>query len=1136
VCHRLPRFSLTAILALLALASGAAVGEIPASDDVDLAWGVKIPMRDGVHLNATVYKPRPLKGPLPVVFTLTPYIADSYHDRAMYFARHGYVFALVDVRGRGNSEGRFVPFVHDGRDGHDVVEWLARQPWCDGKVAMWGGSYAGFDQWATLREMPPHLATIVPAAAAHAGVDFPAFGNIFSSYLMRWLTFTSGTTPNRALFGESSFWIQKYRELYLGHRPYRELDRIVGNPSEHFQEWLRHPTPDACWDALAPAPEHYARINIPVLTITGHYDDDQPGALEYYRRHMRHGSAAGKASHYLIMGPWDHAGTRTPNREVGGLKFGEASMLDLNDLHRQWYDWTLKGGARPAFLKKRVAYYVTGADQWKYADNLESIAPDRRRLYLDSVGGAANDVFHSGTLAPQAAGRAEPDRYVYDPLDIRPAELEREEVKNNLTDQRAALNLFGNGLVYHSAPFPVATEITGALKLVVWLALDVPDTDFQVEVSEILPDGGRVGLTSDLMRARYRESLRKEHLMEPGKITRYEFTGFTYFSRRLAKGSRLRLVFSSPNTIQLEKNYNSGGVVAQESARDARTAHVTLYHDAEHPSYLEIPVAPRAQTAAAAPYDVLIRGGTVYDGTGAPPRRADVAIRGDRVVRVGELPDAEARQVVDAKGLAVAPGFINMLSWSTESLLADGHSQSEIRQGVTTEIMGEGWSMGPLNDAMKRRIKSEQMDIHYDIGWTSLAEYLHWLERTKVSCNVASFIGAATVREHVLGLKNRKPNADELARMCRLVEQEMKDGALGIGTALEYAPGYFADTEELIALCRAAAPYQGKYISHMRSEGDNLLGAIDEVLRISREAHVPAQIYHIKAAGRDNWPKMDAAIARVEEARRQGLPISANMYCYTAGATSLSACIPAWAQEGGEAVMRQRLRDPASRRRVIEQIRHGKKGWTSFYHNAGSPENILLICFKKAHLKPLQGQTLAQVAARRGKDPIETLLDLLVEDESGITTAYFITAEENIRKLVGLPWVSFGSDEASQAPEGVFLKSLPHPRAYGNFARVLGRYVREEKRLTLAEAVHKLSGLPAMFLGLDHRGFLREGDYADVVVFDPKTIADRATYEKPHQYAVGVRDVFVNGVQVLKDGEHTGARPGRALRGPGAAR
>jgi N-acyl-D-amino-acid deacylase len=531
-------------------------------------------------------------------------------------------------------------------------------------------------------------------------------------------------------------------------------------------------------------------------------------------------------------------------------------------------------------------------------------------------------------------------------------------------------------------------------------------------------------------------------------------------------------------------------------------------------------------------FDVLIRGGTIYDGSGKPPRRADVGINGDRITAVGDLATATAKTVVNAKGSAVAPGFINMLSWSTDSLLADGRGQSEIRQGVTTEIMGEGWSWGPVNDAIKKRMKAEQVDIKYDIEWQSLGDYLYFLQRKGVSHNVASFLGATTVREYVLGLENKKPSPQELEQMRRLVEREMRDGALGIASALEYAPAYYADTEELIALCQVAARYRGKYITHMRSEGPRLLEGIDEVLRVSREAKIPAEIYHFKAAGRANWPKMDAAIAKVETARREGLPITADMYCYTAGAAPLTACIPPWAMAGGEVAMRRRLRDPESRQRVLNDIRN-KDDWPNFYRNAGSPENVVLISFKREVLKPLQGQTLAQIAKDRRKDPVETLLDLLLEDESSIRTAYFITAEANIRKLIPLPWVSFGSDEASQAPEGVFLKSMPHPRAYGNFARLLGKYVREEKLLSLEEAVRKLTSLPATNLGLDHRGLLREGCFADVVVFDPRTIADRATYAKPHQYAVGVRHVFVNGVQVLKDGEHTGAKPGRALWGPG---
>jgi N-acyl-D-amino-acid deacylase len=544
--------------------------------------------------------------------------------------------------------------------------------------------------------------------------------------------------------------------------------------------------------------------------------------------------------------------------------------------------------------------------------------------------------------------------------------------------------------------------------------------------------------------------------------------------------------------------------------------------------------ATNLSSFAAEPFDVLIRGGTVYDGTGGPPRKADVALRGDKIAAVGDLQGATAKTTVDATGLAVAPGFINMLSWSTDSLLADGRSQGELREGVTTQIMGEGNSWGPVNDAIKKRMKSEQTDIKYEIEWATLSDYLTFLERHGVSQNVASYLGATTVREYVLGLGNVKPTPAQLEQMRRLVEREMRDGALGIASALEYAPAYYADTEELIELCKVAARYRGKYVSHVRSEGDKLLEAIDELIRISREAKLPAEIYHFKAAGVANWPKMDAAIARVEAARKAGLPITANMYVYEAGGTSLSACIPPWALEGGEVLMRQRLRrEPEFRAKVVHDIRAGIPGWTSFYANAGSPERILLMGFKQEAMKRLQGKTLASIARERGKDPIETLLDLLIEDDSGIGTLYFITSKDNVRKLVPLPWVSFGSDEASQAPEGVFLKSLPHPRAYGNFARVLGHYVREEKLLPLEAAVRKLSGLPATNLGLDRRGFLKDGYFADVVVFDPQTVADKATYEKPHQYAVGVRHVWVNGVPVLKDGEHTGAKPGRALWGPG---
>lgn len=538
---------------------------------------------------------------------------------------------------------------------------------------------------------------------------------------------------------------------------------------------------------------------------------------------------------------------------------------------------------------------------------------------------------------------------------------------------------------------------------------------------------------------------------------------------------------------------------------------------------------------AADEFDVLIRNGTVYDGSGGTPVQTNVGLRGDKIAAVGNLADATAPIVVDAKGLAIAPGFINMLSWSTESLLADGRSQSEIRQGVTTQIMGEGWSMGPVNDAIKRRMKVDQTDFRYEIEWTTLSDYLRWLERLKVSTNVASYLGAATVREYVIGLENRKPTAAEMEKMRQLVEREMKDGALGIASALVYPPGFYADTAELIELCKVAARHKGKYISHLRSEGVDLLGGIDELIRISREANIPAEIYHFKALGRPNWNKMDAAVARVEQARKSGLAITADMYCYTAGATGLTACLPPWTQAGGAPELRRRLKDAETRRRIGAEVRTSTDGWENFYLGAGSPDRILLTGFRKPHLKPLQGKTLAEAAAlrRTDKDAVETLMDLIVEDESRVDTVYFLMSEENVKKLIPLPWISFGSDEASQAPEGVFLKALPHPRAYGNFARLLGKYVRDEKCMTLTEAIRKLTQLPARNLGLDRRGELRPGFFADIVVFDPKTIGDRATYDKPHQYAVGVRDVFVNGAQVLRNGEHTGAKPGRALWGPG---
>ena len=531
-------------------------------------------------------------------------------------------------------------------------------------------------------------------------------------------------------------------------------------------------------------------------------------------------------------------------------------------------------------------------------------------------------------------------------------------------------------------------------------------------------------------------------------------------------------------------------------------------------------------------FDVIIRNGMVYDGSGRPPVKADVAIRGDRIAAVGNLSRADAKTIVDAKGLAVAPGFINMLSHSETSWLVDDRSLSELREGVTTQIFGES-SMGPLSPEMKLRRTSAQADLKFQIQWTTLAEYLNYLQKRGISQNVASFIGAPTIREYVIGLEDKPPTPAQLDQMRELVRREMEAGALGITTALIYPPAFFAKTDELIELCKVAAKYQGKYTAHIRSEGAQLIEAVQETIRISREAGLPAEIYHLKASGEANWPKMDQVIKIIEEARSQGVKITADMYTYPAGGTGLDASLPPWVFDGGREAAYKRLQDPATRQKIAEAVRTPTNEWENLYLLSGSPDRILLASFRNDNLKPLTGKTLAEVAKLRGKDPIETIMDLLLEDQSRIGTIYFLMSEDNIKKQIRQPWVSFGSDAASIAAEGVFLKSSTHPRTYGNFARLLGKYVREEKVISLTEAVRRLTSLPAANLGLNHRGLLQQDMFADVVVFDPQTIADRATFEKPHQYSVGVRDVFVNGVQVLKDGDHTGAKPGRALWGPG---
>jgi putative CocE/NonD family hydrolase len=558
---------------------------------VELQWGIKIPLRDGVHLNATLHLPRSHERPAPTIFTLTPYVAQTYHDRGMYFAAHGYPFLAVDVRGRGNSEGEFRPFINEARDGFDVVEWLAVQPYCNGQVAMWGGSYGGYDQWTTATEFPPHLATIVPVAAPYIGVDFPTRCNIAPPYLMQWLTLVSGRAAQDKIFADHArFWSGQYRAFLESGKRFKDLDVELGNPSPIFQEWVAHPKLDAYWDSYNPTAKQYAKLDIPILTITGSYDSDQPGAIRHYREHHGNASVEARAKHYLVIGPWDHAGTRTPQAEFCGIRVDAESLVDLGKLHLQWYAWTMQHGPKPEFLRNQVAYYVMGAERWRYVDTLEAITSRAELLYLSSDGNP-DDVFHSGSLTsappPLSSG---PDHFVYDPGNSSLAELESTVNPESVVDQRMIHASVGKQLVYHSVQFKEDTEISGFFRLSVWLAIDQPDTDFCVWVYEIDVGGGSILLTTDWLRARHRESLREERLIATKEPLRYEFENFMFISRQVRRGNRLRLVVGPVNSIYAQRNYNSGGVVAEESIKDARTVTVSLFHDEARPSALYVPI------------------------------------------------------------------------------------------------------------------------------------------------------------------------------------------------------------------------------------------------------------------------------------------------------------------------------------------------------------------------------------------------------------------------------------------------------------------------------------------------------------------------------------------------------------------
>lgn len=559
------------------------------SDRVHMEFGIRIGLRDSTQLSATLYLPRDVSGPAPCLFALTPYTVDRNHPRACYFAIQGFPFLVVDARGRGNSEGSFRAYIQEGDDGCDIVEWIAGQPFCNGKVAMFSGSYEGYDQWTTAARFPPHLVTIVPGMAPALGIDFPMRNNICYPYVMRWLALTAGRTSQASIFADQEFWRGQYRRWYVSGRPFSELDVLIGNPSSLFQEWISHPELDAYWDAYAPTQEAYAKLDLPILTLTGSYDFDQPGALHHYREHLRHCTAEAANRHYLVIGPWDHTGTLAPRADVGGVQLGPAALLDILGLHAQWYAWTMKNGPKPPFLKKKVAYYVIGAEIWRYADSLEEVTASFMPLLLHSTSNPVG-VFQSGSLVAEHASGNASDRFTYDPRDIGLAELECTVDPDTLVDQRMVVASTGRHLVYHSAPFEREIEISGFFRLSAWIAIDQPDTDFRAAVYEVAVDGSSILLSDDVLRARYRESLRQAKLVRTTEPLRYEFERFRFVSRRLAPRSRLRLVLGPINSIYCQKNFNTGGAVAHESMTDARPVIVTLFHDSTYPSALHVPV------------------------------------------------------------------------------------------------------------------------------------------------------------------------------------------------------------------------------------------------------------------------------------------------------------------------------------------------------------------------------------------------------------------------------------------------------------------------------------------------------------------------------------------------------------------
>ncbi|MGN6313525.1 MAG: CocE/NonD family hydrolase [Rhodanobacteraceae bacterium] len=587
---------LSAGLLLCALAAMFSIAALAADkgdnrEDVIVDLHHMIPLRDGVQLAATIWRPSDQAKPLPVVLVMTPYITDETQARAVKFATHGYVYVSVDVRGRGTSQGRFTPLYGNGPDGADVIAWLAKQPWCDGRVVTRGGSYRGMDQWQILAEHPAHLVAAVPTAAVYPGWDYPQPKGIAMSYTAQWLALTSGHTGQENLFGDEKYWESRFVDAYEHNRPFYTLADLAGTQRAVFLEWLDHPADDAYWAAYNPKPDDYKSIDVPVLTITGYFDDDQRGALRYYREFMANASTNAKKHFYLLLGPWDHPGTRHPQQKLGGLTFDKKSVLDIDQLQIDFFDWVLKGGKRPGILSERVNYYVMGAHEWRHADSLKDLSDHTLRLYLSSPGSDAHDVFHAGFLTTEQPGEQPADTFRDDPLALTPAdELLKDQGDDALV--HSAEPYKPDRLIYVSDRLPKAITLAGAMQLLANISLDTPDGDVGAEVDAILPDGRTLVLGRDMMRARFRHGMAKAEPATPGAIEPWRFDGFYFTARELPKGTRLRVALGPLDTPDWQKNYNSGGRIGYETAKDARTATFTVHLDPRHPSYLELPLAP----------------------------------------------------------------------------------------------------------------------------------------------------------------------------------------------------------------------------------------------------------------------------------------------------------------------------------------------------------------------------------------------------------------------------------------------------------------------------------------------------------------------------------------------------------------